>query len=93
MYILLEFSSPQDVKLMSKYFELGLYSSLLHRINLASKELYETHYIMRFRNGKAESYNPYEVSGYNAVDDWSVVYNTPIYTIDQLINEHPHLLI
>ena len=93
MYTLIEFNSPQDVELMKKYFKLGSYANIARRFDSAYKRMYGNHYIIRFHNGKAEGYNPYEVSGYNAPNDWSVVYNTPIYTMDQLINEHPHLLI
>lgn len=93
MYTLIEFSSPQDVELMKKYFKLESYTNIACRFDPAYKQIYGNHYIIRFRNGKAEGYNPYEVSGYNGYNDWSVLYNTPIYTMDQLINEHPHLLI
>lgn len=95
MMLLLEFSSLRELQLILKYFnpEKTMFRRDVNTIWKNARNTCNSHCIVRIKNNRWDGYNPYSYSGPGGEDDWSVIHNTPVYTIDQLINEHPHLLV
>lgn len=95
MLLLLEYSSFRELQLILKYFNHlnALHHRNIHAIWNNTVNTCNSHCIVRIKNNHWDSYNPYSYSGPGGEEDWSVIHNTPVYTIDQLINEHPHLLV
>ena len=95
MTLLLEYSSFRELRLILKYFghlnaspPMNIRSIWKNTINTCN-----SHCIVRIKNNRWDGYNPYSYSGPGGEDDWSALYNTPVYTIDYVIKHLPELLI
>ena len=95
MILLLEFSSLRELQLILKYFN---YKTPVYPISIKGiwKNAIETcnsHCIVRIKNNCWNGYNSYANSGLGGEDDWSMKHNTPVYTIDYVIEHFPELII
>lgn len=95
MILLLEFSSFRELQLILQYFKLKkiTYPVSIDAIWKNVRNTYNSHCIVRIKNNYWNGYNPYAFSGPGEKDDWSKLYNVPIYTIDYVIEYLPELLI
>lgn len=95
MLLLLEYNSFRELQLILKYFN-HLNASHLKNIHAIWNNTINTcnsHCIVRIKNNCWDGYNPYSYSGPGGEEDWSVIHNTPVYTIDYVIKHFPELII
>ena len=95
MILLLEFSSLRELQLILQYFKLKkiTYPVSIDAIWKNAINTCNSHCIVRIKNSYWNGYNSYAFSGPGRKDDWSKLYNVPIYTIDYAIKHFPELFI
>ena len=95
MLLLLEYSSFRELQLILKYFNHSNASRHrnIHTIWNNTVNTCNSRCIVCIKNNHWDGYNPYSYSGPGGEEDWSVIHNTPVYTIDYVIEHFPELII